>query len=93
MVHTKCQLDYTVTRYCGLLGSKLDGAERREMFHANAGASDVGRLGSSVDVGGVSVGWVVCKLLQSGALVCGCGQRLCGLHGRRWVIIMRHVCG
>ena len=30
---------------------------------------DVGRLGSSVDVGGVSVGWVVCKLLQSGALV------------------------
>ena len=40
---------------------------------------DVGRLGSSVDVGGVSVGWVVCKLLQSGALVCGCGQRLCGL--------------
>ena len=33
----------------------------------------------SVDVGGVSVGWVVCKLLQSGALVCGCGQRLCGL--------------
>ena len=36
-------------------------------------------VGSSVDVGGVSVGWVVCKLLQSGALVCGCGQRLCGL--------------
>ena len=33
MVYTKCQLDYTVTRYCGLLlSSKLDGAERREMI-------------------------------------------------------------
>ena len=42
---------------------------------------DVGRF---VDVGGVSVGWVVCKLLQSGALVCGCGQRLCGLAWRKW---------
>ena len=32
MVYTKCQLDYTVTRYGGLLpGSKLDGAERREL--------------------------------------------------------------
>ena len=39
---------------------------------------DVDRLGSSVDMGGGGVGWVVCKLLQSGALVCGCGQRLCG---------------
>ena len=29
MVYMKCQLDYTVTRYCGvLLGSKLDGAAR-----------------------------------------------------------------
>ena len=41
---------------------------------------DVGRF---VDVGGVRVGWVVCKLLQSGALVCGCGQRLCGLAGKK----------
>ena len=32
MVYTICQLDYTVSRYCGLLlGSTLDGAERREM--------------------------------------------------------------
>jgi hypothetical protein len=32
MVYTTCQLDYTVSRCCGLLlGSTLDGAEMREM--------------------------------------------------------------
>ena len=33
MVYTICQLDYTVSRHCGLLlGSTLGGAERREMI-------------------------------------------------------------
>ena len=33
MVYTICQLDYTISRHCGLLlGSTLGGAERREMI-------------------------------------------------------------